>query len=194
MAFILAGSAALAASATVAVAVTVSALSGAFSGPKSPDAQKQNFRQAVGPRRRAYGEVKVGGIYCFLDDRASYLYQIFMLNSGEIDSFVSHWLGDEQATVDGSGNVTSPTNYVDDGPTYLVTLDTVLGTDDQAAFPRLVSAFPGEWTSAHQLKGIACTLMTLLSPPAKYFSAHFPAGIPDYNAVIRASKVWDPRL
>lgn len=163
-------------------------------GAQTPAAQKQTVRQAVASRVRAYGEVRVGGTYAFLDDRSSFLYQLIMLNSGEIDSFVEHWLGDEAVTLDGSGNVTSPAIYVDEGPTYLAMIDTVLGTDSQAAFSRLMSAFPGEWTSAHQLKGIACSLVTFLSPPAKYFSAHFPAGLPPYTAVIHAAKVWDPRL
>lgn len=177
---------------SLAVSVAITEVSTLLqSGPKAPAAQKQTLRQAVGPRVRAYGQVKVGGTLAFLDDRSSYLYQLIMLNSGEIDSFVSHWLADEQVTLSGS-NVISPTNYYD-GTHYFVTIDTVLGTSTQAAFSRLTSAFPGEWTSAHQLKGIACSLVTLLSPKAQYFTQVFPSGLPNYNAVIRASKVWDPR-
>lgn len=162
-------------------------------GIASPAAQKQTIRQAVASRMRFYGEVKVGGVYAFLDDRSSYLYQLIMVNSGEIDSFVAHWLGDQAVTLDGSGNVTSPDIYVDDIGTHYANIDTRLGTDDQTSFSGLTSAFSGEWTSDHQLKGIACVLITLLSPEAKYFSTHFPAGLPQYNAVIHAAKVWDPR-
>lgn len=162
--------------------------------PGSPDpaAQKQTARQAVGPRLRGYGLVKVGGLFAFLDDSKSYLYQVIMLNSGEIDGFVSHWLADQEVTLDGSGNVTDPTSYFD-GNSYYAIIETRNGTADQDSFDRLMAAFPGEWTEAHQLKGIACSLVTLLSPPAKFFSQVFPAGLPQYNAVLRTSKLWDPR-
>lgn len=189
----LAAAEAVYATAVVATTVGIYELGQALvPGAPDPAAQKQTTRQAVGPRLRGYGQVKVGGLLAFLDDRKSYLYQVIMLNSGEIDSFVSHWLGDVELTLDGSGNVTVPTTYFD-GDSYYAIIDVRLGTASQTAFSRLLTGFAGEWTAAHQLNGIACSLVTLLSPPPKNFSQVFPAGLPAYNAVLRTSKLWDPR-
>jgi hypothetical protein len=176
----------------IAEALTLAASALAGGGPSSQRPSLQTTRQPVGPRWRAFGQVRVGGTLAFLDNRKSYLYQLILLNSGEIDSFVSHWLGGIEVMVDGSGNVTVPTSYFD-GDNYYAVIDTRLGAASQPAFARLMAAFPGEWTSAHQLNGIACSLVTLLSPPAKNFSQVFPAGLPEYSAVIRGAKVWDPR-
>lgn len=159
-------------------------------GMPSPAQQKQVIKQAVGPRLRFYGENKVGGTWAFLASKSSNLYQVIMLNGGEIDSFVSHYLGEDVVTLDGSGEVTDPAIYTDKPYAQIIE---ALGTDDQTAFSLLTTAFPGEWTTDHRLRGVACVCVRLLSPPAKDFSAIYPSGIPTYNGVIKASKVWDPR-
>ncbi len=176
--------------ANVAVAVAVSYAASALQpGPPSPAAQKQVIKQSVGPRLRFYGENKIGGTYAFLSDKGSNLYQVIMLNSGEIDSFVAHYLGEDLVTLDGSGNVTSSVTFASP---YAQVIG-ALGTDGQTAFALLTAAFPGEWTTDHRLRGIACVAIRLLSPESKDFAKIYPAGIPQYNAVIHGSKVWDPR-
>lgn len=175
----------------VAIAAAISYTASALTpGPSSPAAQKQVIKQAIGPRLRFYGENKIGGTWAFLADKSSNLYQVIMINSGEIDSFVAHYLGEDVVTLDGSGNVTAPAIYTDKPYAQIIA---ALGTDSQTAFSLLTAAFPGEWTADHRLRGVACVCVRLLSPPAKDFSVIFPSGIPTYNAVIHASKLWDPR-
>jgi hypothetical protein len=63
----------------------------------------------------------------------------------EIESFEEIYINDEVATIDGSGNVTSPSRY-----SGLVTIKEHLGTSTQAADSSLVSAVSG-WTGNHRL-------------------------------------------
>lgn len=179
-----------------AIAVGLSAISSFLLKPSlGNQQQKQNIRQATAPRRRYYGQVKVGGVYAFLKAAEPKLYQVLMLGEGSqtgIDSFVEHYLGDDLVTLDGDGNVTNPTRYVQHDTKY-AQIYPQLGTSTQAAHSTLVSAFPSDWTSDHKLLGIANVLIVLLSPPANRFTEVYDAGLPQYNGVIRSSKVWDPR-
>lgn len=153
--------------------------------------QKQNIRQETAGRRRSYGRVKVGGIYAFLSVREPWLYQVIMLGQGEIDGFEEHWLGDDLCTLEGN-EVKIPARYQQHDKNY-AQIYWRTGTPDQSAFERLVSDY-APWNVDHRLRGIACVCVAFLSPPATRFTEVFDAGLPVYNGVIRAAKVWDPRL
>ena len=85
-------------------------------------------------------------------------------------------------TLDGSGNVTSPSRY--DGN---VRINKHLGATDQAADSDLVSEV-GEWTNDHRLRGIAYLYVRL-----RYDADAFPNGVPEITATIKGKKVFDPR-
>lgn len=179
---------------STALSVGLSAISNFLLKPSlGGQDQKQVIRQPTASRRRYYGQVKIGGVWAFLKAAEPKLYQVVMLCQGEIDSFVTHYLGDDEVTLDGDGNVTNPTRYVQHDTDYAQIYPQV-GADDQTAHGTLVSAFPSDWTSDHKLLGIANTLIVLLSPPANRFTEVYDAGLPQYNAVIKAAKVWDPRV
>lgn len=63
-----------------------------------------------------------------------------------------------------------------------------LGTDDQVADPTLISQFPGVWTSAHRLRGIAYLIVQMA-----YDENVYPTSVPNISATIRGAKVYDPR-
>jgi hypothetical protein len=144
--------------------------------------------QSVGPRMRGYGRLKIGGTRAFFDSKDGVLYQIIMIHSGRIAAFEEVWLGDRQVSLDGFGNVLeSPwSGYVN-----MVLLP---GAADQAAWPALVSAFPGVWTTDHRLRGVACIAAFFSSPPNDRYLEVFPEG---YNTplrvVARLSEVLDTR-
>lgn len=178
---------------STAFSIGLSAISSFLLKPSlSSQQQKQNIRQPTAARRRYYGQVKIGGVWCFLKAAEPKLYQCIMLCQGEIDSFVSHYLGEDLVTLSGN-DVVNPTRYVQHDTEY-VQIYPQVGADDQTAHSTLVSAFPSDWTSNHKLLGIANVLIVMLSPPANRFTEVYDAGLPQYNAVIRASKVWDPRV
>lgn len=182
--------------ATVIVNVAISATLAIISGlllkqSLNSESQKQVIKQAIPPRRRFYGDVKIGGVWGLLTDQDNILYQVVLLCQGEIDSFITHWFGDEQLGFDGSGNVTTPSRFLRSGVNYANVI-TYRGTLTQTVDPVLSTHVAG-WNANHKGLGIAYARIWLLSPPAASFSTIYPSGMQPYNARIHASKVWDPR-
>lgn len=62
------------------------------------------------------------------------------------------------------------------------------GAPGQVADPALIAALPGIWTSGHVGNGIA-----YLSGEFDYDPDAFPSSLPNVSALIRGSKVYDPR-
>ncbi len=160
--------------------------------PKKLQTPAQQYQavlnQAAGNRSRGYGRLKIGGTRAFWDAKDGTLYQIIMVHHGQIDAFESLWLGDKEVTLDGSGNV------IELPWAGYVTIEKFDGSPSQAAWPALMAAFPGIWTSAHRLRGIAYLGVRFRSPPSDKYLDAFPEG---YNtsvrAVARLSRVLDTR-
>ena len=132
-----------------------------------------------------YGKMKTGGARIFDGTTGTdnvQLHRVLAFAGHEIESFEQIYINDEVATIDGSGNVTSPSRY-----SGLVTIKEHLGTADQAADSSLVSAVSG-WTGNHRLRGIAYLYVKLT-----YDTDAFPNGVPEITAVIKGKKVYDPR-
>lgn len=181
----------------IAISFALTGILGLIAGSnvQRPAAQKQNIKQAIPPRRRAYGRVKLGGYYGFLNDKSSSMYIVILMTQGEIDAFEEHWLGSDLLTLTPSGGdfyVSNPTRYVWKS-SHFATLEGHTGSDTQAADSVLTAAWPGVLDSNFRLLGIAYARLKLLSPKPEDFSKVYPSGLPDYNGVIRAAKVWDPR-
>ena len=137
-----------------------------------------------------YGEARVGGVRVYdastgLDNNN--LHRILAFAGHEIDSYQAIYLNDEIVTLDGSGNVTSPSRY-----NGYVRIKRYFGTDTQTADLDLVSEttglVDGRWTPAHRLQGIAYLYVRFV-----YNADAFPNGIPAVSATIRGKKVYDPR-
>ena len=157
----------------------------------TPEAQKANIKQAVAPRRKYYGTVKIGGVFSFRKAKNGVLYIIILLGEGEFSAFVSHWLDDVQVTLNGSNEVTQA-QFTSSG-VKRVKIFPQLGTAAQTAYSAMTAAWAGVWTSNHRLRGIANSLLVLKTAPAKDFTGVYPQGIPQYKAVVNSAKVWDPR-
>lgn len=174
------------------VSIGLTYLAGLLLRPSlNAESQQQVIKQPVPPRRRYYGDVKVGGVWALLRNEDSVLYQVILICQGVIDSFITHWFGEEELTLDGSGTVTVPTRFQRSGVNY-ANVKGYLGTDTQTADSVLVANVSG-WTTDHQLLGIAYVRTSLLSPPAEGFTKIYPSGLQPYNTRIHASRVWDPR-
>lgn len=132
-----------------------------------------------------YGKVKVGGARVFdstTGGNNKFLHRVLAFTGHEIESFEEIYINDEAATIDGTGNVTSPSQY-----NGKVRIKEHLGTSDQAADSDLVSEVE-EWTEDHRLRGIAYLYVRL-----SYDADAFPNGVPEITAVIKGKKVYDPR-
>jgi hypothetical protein len=138
-----------------------------------------------------YGETRVGGVRVYdasTGKKNGFLHRVIAFSGHEIDSYQQIYLNDEVVTIDGSGNVTSPSRY--DG---FVRINKYLGTATQTADTDLISdtsslpASEGRWTTAHRLQGIAYLYVRF-----KYNEDAFPNGVPSVSAVIRGKKVFNP--
>jgi len=132
-----------------------------------------------------YGKVRVGGARIY--DEATgqnnkYLHRVVAVAGHEIQSFDEIYINDEVVTLDGSGNVTSPSKY-----NGKVRIKLHLGSPNQTADTFLVNE-SAHWTTEHRLRGIAYMYIRLA------FDADvFPNGIPEITATISGKKVYDPR-
>jgi len=134
-----------------------------------------------------YGEVKVGGAIIYDEATGTnnkFLHRVIAVAGHEIDSFVNFYINDELATVDGSGNVTSPSQY-----NGKIRINTHTGSPSQVADADLVaeSGFDG-WDDECTLSGIAYIYVRL-----KFDADVFPNGIPTFTTTLRGKKVYDPR-
>lgn len=140
------------------------------------------------PHQIIYGETRIGGSIFYqalttgvsTNDR---LHRLIAFAGHEIDSYQAIYLNDEEVTLDGSGNVTSPSKY-----SGKVRIKKYLGTDTQSADSDLVSEV-AEWTNEHQAKGVAYLYVRFQDAGASAFSA----GVPVVTAKIRGKKIYDPR-
>lgn len=137
-----------------------------------------------------YGRARVGGVRIYDASTGSsnkYLHRIMAFAGHEIESFDEIYLNDEVVTLDGSGNVTSPSRY-----NGQVRIKKYLGTSVQTADANLISdtssLSQGAWTSAHRLQGIAYLYVRF-----DYDADAFPNGVPAVSATIKGKKVFDTR-
>ncbi len=137
-----------------------------------------------------YGEARVGGVRVYdasTGGKNEFLHRVIAFAGHEVNSFEEIYINDEVATIDGSGNVTSPSRY-----NGFVRIKEHLGSDTQVADSDLVSETStlteGRWDATHRLRGIAYLYVRF-----KYNAEAFPNGIPTVSAKIKGKKVYDPR-
>jgi hypothetical protein len=172
---------------------------------KSPSDGQVTTKQPIPPRRRHYGRVKVGGPLMFVEPLTGYggppmLNQVTALNHGLVDGFEEIWLNENPAVLSpplsaGGGAVTNLYLWAYEGvPLNFVWVEVETGTASDAGFDFLHTNFPAIWDGSHQGKGIAKMLLRCAEPAAEDFTSVYTGGQPPVvRAVLRASKVWDPR-
>jgi len=141
-------------------------------------------KSSVADHQVIYGKTKVSGVVVFdgTSEGNFYLHRVIAFAGHEIEDFEEIYLNDELLTFDGSGNLTAPYIY-----TQNVVIKKYYGTSDQLADPDLVAAGVG-FTTSHRLRGIAYLYIRLAWNPDL-----FPNGVPEFSAVIKGKKVYDPR-
>ncbi len=137
-----------------------------------------NVTNSVEPIPICYGTYRYAGSAIYRNTNPNdieQLWQVIAFAEGEIDSFVNIYIDDILYT-DARYNSRNGPN---------VGVETHVGTDTQAASSALTTWFPGVWTSAHQLKGVAYIVIW------KYIIAGVYGGIPIISAEVKGKKVWD---
>jgi len=144
----------------------------------------QMVRQAAAARRIVYGQVKLSGPLAYIAASGSsneYVHLVILLATHEVQEIGDIYLNDEVVPLDGSGNATG--KYAG-----FVRVKKHLGTAGDAADSDLVSESAGAWTSAHTLSSIA-----YLYVRCKFDATLFSTGMPNFAAVVKGRKVYDPR-
>ena len=148
-------------------------------------------KSPISARQIVYGNVKKSGtlVYASTTSTAStsdnkFLHLVIALASHEVQS-IDKVFNDVAITLssdlDGSGNVNTGTYN------GKARIKTHLGTSTQSADSDLVSE-DSNWTSSHQLKGIAYIYVRL-----EFDADIYPNGIPNISALIKGKKVLDYR-
>jgi hypothetical protein len=145
-----------------------------------------------------YGTAKVGGVRVYDSTTGGannkYLHRILVFAGHEIDSYAEIYVNNDLVTLDGSGFVTAPAQYVSGANKY-IRIKKYLGTAAQTADTDLIAdtgpeltPTTGEWSSLHKLSNLAYLYVRL-----EYNADVFPNGVPTISAVVKGKKVYDPR-
>lgn len=146
-------------------------------------------RQSLPSRKRSNGLVCRGGDTGFQETRNGDLYWEVLHGQGQIDGIVSHFLGDTEVQIDGSGEVVVGVPWAGKGK---VQIYNQLGTVDQVAWPALLAAFPDAITADDRWRGVSRTLLVFRGVEATEISTFYGSGVPPYRAVFRSSLVYNP--
>lgn len=169
-------------------------------GPRPQDVQSE-IRQSNAKRTRHYGRVRASGVVHFWDWKAEsdgrWLYKLLAISTGGIEGVEYFWLNETQVALNGPSVTTAPWN----GPVQLYSrrgrADSQL---EGGAYPELTAAFPANWiagtgtSSAHRLTGVATVLGRFKAVDGADIADVYPGGEPKVTALIKASRVYDPRL
>lgn len=160
---------------------------GAPSVPKPADG-KYNLKQPVPSLSYCLGRNKKGGDYVFLEEKSGTAYHITVLAGHRIEGIVSHWLHDEEVTLNSNGVVTAPGHF-----DFRVTILNRDGLDAETAYADVVSTFSTIWTADYRGDGLASVRMSCRSVRAKNYQKVYPQQMPLHTAVFDGAWLYDPR-
>ena len=166
--------------------------------PKMPDLNSltnraQNVRSPISTRKVIYGEAKVGGTLVFVSEGNTntdreYLYLLFALATHECQSIDKVYIAEDECTLNGNGEVTSPNRYTKGGTYYARFFLDMLGASTSQTVDTLMST-DTDLTATDHFKG-----MTIAQARLKYDSdGMWASGIPQLNFLVKGKKVYDPR-
>lgn len=164
-------------------------------GPTPEDVQQQT-KNAVAPRHRHYGRVKVSGNWAFANTEQGNFHKVLAIGQGPIDAIEEFWVDDFLATRDDStGLVTVGTPVDGDTKNYAnkVRILYRLGTPTTLYYSELASVFPSLWTNAHRGRGVVSLYATQYAVGQNDYMTFFPSGInTNYRVVLRGAILENP--
>jgi hypothetical protein len=161
----------------------------------TPDALRNTEKSEEGPGRWAVGRVELEGKISFGDTNGLNIMRVILHAFGEIDEVEETKYDGKKVTIEEDGAVSTDPYVSETGEWSFVNIFTKVGDGTETAWPQLIEYFPGKWSSAHRLRGIAQTLLWIKSPgidEAK-FNGLFGGGIKDVRLVAKMQKPYDPR-
>jgi len=161
------------------------------SAPRPEDVQVST-KQAVAPRYRHYGRVKVSGSWAFAENKNGNFYKVLALGQGPADAIEEFWLDDNEVTLDSDGDVTQ-TKYIVKSGASCANIKYRLGTGTDTYYSTLASVFPSKWTTNHRGRGVISLFATQRAVGSSYFMKVFPNSInTTYRVVLRGCLIENP--
>lgn len=185
-------------------------------GAVAPASGQVVIRQALPPRIRSYGTVCVGGAAAFeevcrtpfvfglgtftigtgwsggtlTDPGNGDLYLEILQGQGEINAVTTHFIGNTNVIIDGSGEITTGAPFAS---AAVIQIYNKLGAADQTVFQQLKDAFPDAVDDSHRWRGVAKTLIRYRAVPTENIATYYGGGVPPYRCIQQAAMVYDPR-
>lgn len=142
-------------------------------------------RQPIAPREIVYGKTRKGGTRHFEDSSGTgneFFHTVIALADHRVKSIGEMYVDGEPVGLDENGEGTGRFKG-------FVQVYKKLGTEGQTAFQELIDVFPGRWTSAHRLRGMAVVYVRL-----KYDADVWPGGFPNITFDVEGKDdIYDPR-
>ncbi|KZL04535.1 hypothetical protein PsAD2_04618 [Pseudovibrio axinellae] len=168
--------------------------------PKPADGQ-HSIKQEIPPLSFAYGHVKKGGFYVFLEEHDGTAYSVIVLASHPIEGVEEFYLNDIRALVNDEGiveGVDSPDagsdKYYVNGPFHVIQLLSRNGDPVGVPYPRLPEFFPSIWGEDYRGDGLATIYMHARSADAESFTTIYPNSLPAPIPEIKGKNdIYDPR-
>ncbi len=163
-----------------------------------PDKGRQPFKQAVPPRIRIIGEMRTAGATMLFHAVKGRAHVVLALCEGPAENITKFYLHEDIITLVDGGTHNGYAEFGDDTGIYgehRVFIEYNLGLPTETAFPDAVSDIddPSVWSVDHRLDGIVALHMKARDAGSDEQGKRFPFGLPIPAAVVRATKVFDPR-
>lgn len=175
--------------ATLAIGFSYLAAKLAPRPPTPQPAQRiANARQPISWMEVVYGLVRKGGPIALWKAKDGRRYYDAILAAHECDGAQGHFLDEREVTLDADGVVEG--NIYDGN----VVVKPFFGAAGQVAAAILIAAFPGQYTTAHDMAGLTHTVVVARNVAQSKFAEVYPSGRePVYSELLRGKKVYDPR-
>ncbi|WP_299941302.1 hypothetical protein [uncultured Nitratireductor sp.] len=162
-----------------------------------PGQFKNQFENSEMSEVNAGGRVRLGGLKAFGNTKRDKIYRWIWHCRGPAVGLEEYLLGGREIVIDPDGAVSSPP-FARPGTSW-VFVKTKPGSDDEVAYPDLLSAFPSLWTVKHRGRGVFQSLIRYESPGfgsndnAAKHQKMYGGGYPDLEVTARVGVVYDPR-
>lgn len=162
---------------------------GGGSAAIKPSDGQQEIRQAVPPRIKSYGRVRITGAVWWLEANSSgVLHQGQAVNQGEIDAFEEYFVDDAQVAVTAGSITTAPYSTLASGGKEFLTR---LGEATETAYAEIEAEFDVADVRGDGVATLLGIFDNFIDSETQF--ENFPKGRPTLRVTIRASKVWDWR-
>lgn len=191
-------------SAVSVVAGLASAAAGLLSSRKKPSlgnysfadnaaARTQTVRSPIESHKIIYGRARVGGTLVYIETSAvnssqphGYVHMVVVLAAHEVEEIEEVYINDELATFSPGTVYVTNSRYVYRGTNYVI-IAKHLGGANQTVDTNLKALVP-KWDDDHRLRGHAYIYVR-----CRANQTMFTNGIPNFSAVVKGKKVYDPR-